>query len=217
MSCGSRQFRGPKIVKIVCLTAAGPVLKTGDYEEQCIPHHCRSRRRYYWDRSRLFGFRSWQADSRPRARKVYLNVRRSQWQYTGHSEFDRFPKRPRQPGAKLEHPSGSAQRRGTTCISSHSFTVAGVYWNSAHSQDSGNSAETKQWRVHHARDTESRVKQCNPGAKCIGCLKPGCYPGAAVICESPLRVRLKDFQYFRKAWIASQVSPVGVQTELTVA
>jgi len=172
-------------VKIVYLTAAPPRLKTGDYEEQCNPNHCWSRRRYYWGRSRLFDFRSWQAASRRRARKVYRNVRRSQWQYNGDSRFDRFPKCPGQPGAKLEYASGSSQRRRKPDTSSRSFSVAGVSWNSAHIQDSGNSAETKQRPVHHARDTESRVKQPNSGEKCIGCFKPGYQPVAAVIGESP--------------------------------
>jgi hypothetical protein len=154
----SVDFARRKIVKIVCLTVALPRLKTGDYEEQCNPHHCWSRRHYYWGRSRLFGFRSWQAGSRRRAREVYRNVRRSQWQYHGDSRFGRFPKRPGQPGAKLEYASGSSQRRRKPDTSSRSFSVAGVSWNSAHIQDSGNSADTKQLPVHHARDTESRVK-----------------------------------------------------------
>ena len=200
----------------VCLTAALPRLKTGDYEEQCNPHHCWSRRPCHWGRSRLFGFRSWQAVSRPRAREVCRNVRRSQWQYDGDSRFERFPERPGQSGAKLEYASGSSQRRRKPDTSSRSFNVAGASWNIAHLQDLGNSAETKQRPVHHARDTESRVKQPNSGEKCIGCFKPGYQPVAAVIGESPLGVRLKGFQYFRKAWIVSKVGPVGMQTELTV-
>ncbi len=177
-------IRGRRVVKIVSLTAGLPVLKNGDYEEQCNPRHCWSRRRYYWGRSRLFGFRSWQAASGCRGRKVYPNVRRSQWQHPGDSRFDRFPERPGQPGPKLEYASGNSQRRGKPDTSSHSFTLAGVSWNSAHSQGSGNSAGTKQRPVHHARDTESRVKQPNSGEKCIGCFKPGCQPVAAVIGES---------------------------------